>query len=224
MVNDTIGERRIAMPYCTLCGSAQVYFTDEVVAGHPGAAYELRTSGLLNRSNKVMFELATDSVFDTFTGRALSGPLHDAGVELEQGTVVTATWSEWKQAHPDTTIVAPDGGIGRSYPLDPLGGRDDNGPIFPIGDVDPRLEVQEQILGVELADGGAVAFPVAAARAVLARQGTVELMGVSVTSDGAGLVATADGEALASHQAFWFAWSQFHPKTALWLPGTDSEG
>ena len=26
----------------------------------------------------------------------------------------------------------------------------------------------------------------------------------------------ADGSDLGSHQAFWFAWSQFHPKTALW--------
>jgi hypothetical protein len=26
----------------------------------------------------------------------------------------------------------------------------------------------------------------------------------------------ADGSDLGSHQAFWFAWSQFHPGTALW--------
>jgi hypothetical protein len=28
----------------------------------------------------------------------------------------------------------------------------------------------------------------------------------------------ANGADLGSHQAFWFAWSQFHPGTALW-PG-----
>ena len=28
----------------------------------------------------------------------------------------------------------------------------------------------------------------------------------------------ADGSDLGSHEAFWFAWSQFHPETALW-PG-----
>jgi hypothetical protein len=26
----------------------------------------------------------------------------------------------------------------------------------------------------------------------------------------------ADGADLGSHEAFWFAWSQFHPETALW--------
>ncbi len=28
MVNDTLGGRRIGIPYCTLCGSAQAFFTD----------------------------------------------------------------------------------------------------------------------------------------------------------------------------------------------------
>ncbi|MDG1339159.1 MAG: DUF3179 domain-containing (seleno)protein [Paracoccaceae bacterium] len=25
-----------------------------------------------------------------------------------------------------------------------------------------------------------------------------------------------DGQDVGSHQAFWFAWSQFHPDTVLW--------
>ena len=66
MVNDTLGGRRIGMPYCTLCGSAQAYFTDDVPAGVETPV--LRTSGLLARSNKVMYDLVTKSVFDTFTG------------------------------------------------------------------------------------------------------------------------------------------------------------
>ena len=221
MVNDTLGGRRIAVPYCTLCGSAQAYLTDEVPAGlsPPGGTFELRTSGLLSRSNKVMFELHTMSVLDTFTGEALSGPLQDADVVLPQVTVVTSTWGAWKQTHPDTTIVARDGGIGREYPEDPLGGRDDDGPIFPIGDVDPRLPVQEQVVGVMAPDGEAVAFPAAAARAVLERGGPVELDGVRLETAAGGLRAVGpDGSELTSHQAFWFAWSQFHPDTTLWKP------
>jgi Protein of unknown function (DUF3179) len=137
MVNITIGGRRLGIPYCTLCGSAQAYLLDSVPAGV--AQPVLRTSGLLSRSNKVMYDLRTRSVFDTFTGRALSGPLQRAGVALDQVTVVTSTWGAWKEAHPRTSIVAQDGGIGRAYEDDPLGGRDDDGPIFPVGDVDPRL-------------------------------------------------------------------------------------
>ena len=217
MVNDTVGGRRLGFPYCTLCGSAQAYFTDDVPDGV--ATPVLRTSGLLTRSNKVMYDLVTKSVFDTFTGEAVSGPLRERGVVLNQATVVTTTWGEWKAAHPDTTIVAEDGGIGRSYPLDPLRGRDDAGPIFPVGDVDDRLGVHDQVFGVVLDDGTPVAFGVDAAAAALEVGQSVELAGVTLRLDGGGLRAVdTDGNEIQGHQAFWFAWSQFMPDTLLWAP------
>ncbi len=218
MVNDTLGGRRIGMPYCTLCGSAQAYFTDQVPEGVETPV--LRTSGLLSRSNKVMYDLNTKSVFDTFTGEAVSGPLREAGVRLPQATVVSSTWGAWKQAHPDTTILAEDGGLGRSYPMDPLRGRDDHGPIFPVGDVDTRLGVQDLVVGVELGEGTTIAFPRQTALSVIDSGGDVIAEGVKLIKDGDGLraVAVSDGSEIASHQAFWFAWSQFWPDTLLWSP------
>ncbi len=217
MINDTLGGRRIGMPYCTLCGSAQVFFTDDVPDGV--SVPILRTSGLLSRSNKVMYDRQTASVFNTFTGEAVSGPLRRRGVVLNQATVVTTTWGEWKAAHPETTIVASDGGIGRSYPLDPLRGRDDRGPIFPVGDVDERLAVHDQVFGVVTDDGTPVAFAVDAAIATLAVGGDVALNGVTLRLDGGGLRATdAAGNDIEGHQSFWFAWSQFMGGTLLWTP------
>jgi hypothetical protein len=85
--------------------------------------------------------------------------------------------------------------------------------------VDPRLPVQQMVLGVLAPDGSALAFPVDQAAAALAAGQAVVMAGVQVTTDGAGLGAeTLDGQSLATHQAFWFAWSQFHPGTALWAP------
>ena len=215
MVNDELGGRRLAIPYCTLCGSAQAYFTDDVSGADEMPV--LRTSGLLSRSNKVMFDLPTFSVFDTFSGEALSGPLRDAGVQLAQTSVVTSTWGDWKAAHPDTTIIAEDGGIGASYPLDPLRGRDDDGAIFPIGDVDPRLPAQEKVLGVVTDAGEALAFPVAAARAELDAGRPVSALGVTLVTDASGVRAISkDGSEVVGHEAFWFAWSQFNPETLLW--------
>jgi len=217
MVNLTVGARRLGIPYCTLCASAQAYFTDSVPSGVTRPV--LRTSGLLSRSNKVMYDLRTRSVLDTFTGRALSGPLHDKRVVLEQTSVTVSSWGDWKRAHPDTRIVAQDGGIGRDYPADPLGGRDNDGPIFPVGDVDPRLPVQARVVGVTAPDGTPVAFPSQEARAALAEGKQVELRGVDLLADGSGLRArTDDGRELIAHEAFWFAWSQFHPNTDLWTP------
>ncbi|MDE0374510.1 MAG: DUF3179 domain-containing (seleno)protein [bacterium] len=230
MVNITIGGRRLGIPYCTLCGSAQAYFTDVVpdsVRDRLGDAgtFELRTSGLLSRSNKMMYEYHTRSMFDTFTGQAVSGPLREAGVRLPQTTMVTSRWGEWKAANPHTLIVAEDGGLGRSYPDDPLRGRDDAGPIFPIGGADGRLPVQEKVLGVLVEVGTepvVVAFPVVDAHATLDGGGSVEHAGIVVTKDGGGLRALGpDGVEIPAHEAFWFAWSQFHPGTELWAP---SEG
>jgi Protein of unknown function (DUF3179) len=217
IVNITIGGRRLGIPYCTLCGSAQAYLLDSLPDGVSRPV--LRTSGLLSRSNKVMYDLKSRSVLDTFTGRALSGPLQDAGVRLDQVTVVTSSWGAWKRAHPNTEIVAEDGGIGREYEDDPLQGRDDDGPIFPIGDVDPRLPVQAQVVGVIAPGGEPVAFRAEDARDALAAGREVAAAGVELVADGGGLRARVPGgKELPAHQAFWFAWSQFHPKTALWKP------
>ena len=215
MVNDTLGGRRIGMPYCTLCGSAQAFFTDVVPEGFDTLV--LRTSGLLSRSNKVMYDLDNKSMFDTFLGTALTGPLGDADFVLEPVTVVTSTWGDWKAANPETTIVARDGGRGRDYPAEPLRGRDDNGPIFPVGDVDQRLEVQELVVGVVAPGGEVIAFPAAAARLALEEGAPVSAFGVELAFDGGGLRAFDEaGNELPTHESFWFAWSQFRPETEIW--------
>ncbi len=213
MVNDTLGGRDFAMPYCTLCGSAQVFYTDEVPDGVERPI--LRTSGLLSRSNKVMYDIRTQSVFDTFLGIALTGPLSEQGIELNQAPVITTTWGEWKQEHPDTTILDESLALGRDSDL--LNTRDADGPIFPIGNVDPRLAVQEPVLGVVAESGTPVAFPVDAARSSLLDGETVEFENITIELASGGIQAVdADGNELGSHQAFWFAWSQFHETTEVW--------
>jgi len=129
---------------------------------------------------------------------------------------VVTTWGAWRAAHPKTTLLAQDGGIGRSYPLNPLGGRDAQGPIFPVGDVDPRQPVHEVVLGVTGPGGQALAFPRAAVQLALAAGEPVRLGGVEVRNEAGGLRAFAGGQELTAQQSFWFAWSQFKPGTLLW--------
>lgn len=215
MVNDTLGGRDLGIPYCTLCGAAQAFFTDDLPEGVDRPI--LRTSGLLSRSNKVMYDLETYSVFDTFLGTALTGPLAEQGVALNQATVVTTDWGTWKRAHPETTVLVEALALGRDP--DFRNTRDADGPIFPVGDVDPRLPVHEDVIGVLTADGQPVAFQ--RSKAVLAlRQGQEIAFGnIRLKLDAGGVRAVDEsGADLGSHEAFWFAWSQFHPETALW-PG-----
>ena len=45
------------------------------------------------------------------------------------------------------------------------------------------------------------------------------LRGVRLLADGSGLRAVdRDERELIAHEAFWFAWSQFHAGTAVWIP------
>lgn len=213
MVNDTLGGRDLGIPYCTLCGAAQAYFTDELPLGVERPV--LRTSGLLIRSNKVMYDIVTNSVFDTFTGEAVTGPLAEINLHLQQASVITTEWGTWRDAHPETTVLVESLALGRD--LDFRNGRDADGPIFPVGDVDPRLPVQEDIIGVLTASGQPIAFQRSAAIVALTQGSEVIVQGVQLVLDAGGVRAVSvDGSDLGSHQAFWFAWSQFHPDTQLW--------
>jgi hypothetical protein len=213
MVNDTLGGRDLGIPYCTLCGAAQAYFTDRLPEGVERPI--LRTSGLLIRSNKVMYDLTTYSVFDTFLGHAVTGPLHAKNIQLEQATVVTTDWGRWKADHPDTTVLKERYALGRDP--DFRNTRDANGPIFPIGDVDPRLPVHEDVIGAITASGKPVAFRRSSALVALQKGEDITFENIRLALDAGGIRAMdANGSDIGSHQAFWFAWSQFHPETALW--------
>lgn len=213
MINDTLGGRNLGIPYCTLCGSAQAYYTDELPDGVERPV--LRTSGLLIRSNKVMFDLNTYSVFDTFRGHAVTGPLAEKNFELRQAGVVTTEWGAWKAAHPDTTVLDESLALGRDF--DFRNNRDANGPIFPIGDVDPRLPVQEDIIGLIAESGKPVAFHRGKAIDALNKGQQIMYENIKLILDGGGVRAVdKEGADLGGHQAFWFAWSQFHPNTELW--------
>ena len=213
MVNDTLGGRDLGIPYCTLCGAAQAYFTDQLPEGIKRPI--LRTSGLLIRSNKVMYDLETYSVFDTFLGKAVTGPLADKNVQFEQAAVITTDWGTWKETHPESTVLVEALALGRNP--DFRNNRDANGPIFPIGDVDTRLPVHEDIIGITTASGQAVAFQRSKAFVALNRGESITYENVRLVLDAGGIKAVdASGGDLGSHQAFWFAWSQFHPNTELW--------
>ena len=55
------------------------------------------------------------------------------------------------------------------------------------------------------------------ASAALQKGEAVTHDGVTLAIDAGGLRALGPyGGDLGSHQAFWFAWSQFHPDTVLW--------
>ena len=110
MFTDTIGGVPIAGVYCTLCGTVIPYITE-----HEGVNYRLGTSGFLYRSNKLMYDQATQSLWSTTEGKPVLGPLVDQGIQLNYESVVTTTWGEWLKRHPDTTVLSLNTGHQRDY-------------------------------------------------------------------------------------------------------------
>jgi len=110
MFKDRIGGRELAGVYCTLCGALVLY--DVTVNG---VQHELGTSGFLYRSNKLMYDHATKSLWSTLTGTPVVGALVGKGIELQPLYVVTTTWKEWRQRHPDTQVLSLDTGHRRDY-------------------------------------------------------------------------------------------------------------
>ncbi|MEM7315610.1 MAG: DUF3179 domain-containing protein [Planctomycetota bacterium] len=110
MVKDTVGGQTINGVYCTLCGSMIVYDPN-----FDGKHYELGTSGFLYRSNKLMYDHATKSMWSTIEGKPVVGPLASKGIQLKPLHVVTSTWGEWRRRHPETTVLSLKTGHRRDY-------------------------------------------------------------------------------------------------------------
>jgi len=101
---------KIAGVYCTLCGTVIAYDMTQ-----DGVTHDLGTSGFLYQSNKLMYDQATQSLWSTVEGKPVVGPLINQGIELESYPVVTTTWKEWKEKHPDTKVLSLDTGFNRNY-------------------------------------------------------------------------------------------------------------
>ncbi len=110
MFVDEIGGKSITGVYCTLCGTVIAYDSE-----FNGKKYNLGTSGFLYRSNKVMYDKATQSLWNTIEGKPVIGPLAGSDIVLESYSVVTTTWGEWKKLHPSTTVLSLDTGHDRDY-------------------------------------------------------------------------------------------------------------
>jgi len=112
MFNDVIGGVPVALAYCTLCGSGILFET--AVEGRD-APFVFGSSGFLYRSNKLMFDRQTDSLWNQFTGRPVVGPLVGSGIELKIRPVAITTWARWRDRNPDTRVLSLDTGHDRDY-------------------------------------------------------------------------------------------------------------
>ena len=66
---------------------------------------------MLYRSNKLMYDRATETLWRQFLGEPVVGPLANSGIKLKKFPITLTTWGEWKASHPDTTVLHVDTGV-----------------------------------------------------------------------------------------------------------------
>ena len=149
MFTDMVGDIPVAGVYCTLCGTVILYKTV-----HNNVPYNFGTSGFLYRSNKLMYDQQTQSLWSTLEGKPVIGPLVGQGIELEYLSVVTTTWGEWKKAHPHTKVLSLETGHRRDYG-EGVAYRDyfsTDDLMFTVPETDGRLRNKQSILAIRLPD------------------------------------------------------------------------
>lgn len=166
IINDVVGYVPLAVTFCPLCNSAVAY--DRRVGD---MVLTFGVSGFLHKSNLVMYDEETESLWIQLTSEAVQGPLH--GTQLTRVPVTVVAWGAWKESYPDSRLLdypstcnsQPGGGIaiigGCLYDFDPYEGYrlsdrvfDEYGSNF----TDTLLHPKAVVLGVEV-NGVAMAYP-----------------------------------------------------------------
>ncbi|MBV7336634.1 DUF3179 domain-containing protein [Chloroflexi bacterium TSY] len=157
MANDTIDDVPVSLAYCTLCGAAIAYDG----RASDGVVYDFGSSGFLFRSNKLMYDRQTRTLWNQLTGKPVLGPLVGQDVKLDLLPVVLTTWDAWQAQHPNTLLLDINTGFSRPYELGSAYGHyfsaDDT--MFPVWQRSEQLETKEHVYAL-LIDDVPVAYPV----------------------------------------------------------------
>ena len=145
IVNDEVGGVPVAVTYCPLCFTNQVFnrTIDDVQE-----VVEFGTSGKLYNSNLVMYDRTSKSLWSQALAEGILGK--HAGTKLERVPFDIAYWKEWKELYPDSKVLSRDTGSNRPYGADPYGDYYTNSDVlFPVLNRDDRLGLKEIVVGLE---------------------------------------------------------------------------
>ena len=143
IVNDQLGDTPVAVTYCPLCFTSQVFVRDI-----DGQIVKFGTSGKLYNSNLVMYDRTSESLWSQALGEGIVGKY--TGKKLEKIPFELAYWHDWEKLYPDSKVLSIDTGFGRPYGTDPYGSYyTEPNILFPVSHKDERLGPKEIVIGLE---------------------------------------------------------------------------
>lgn len=154
IVNDVIGDVPVAITYCPLCNAAMV-FDRRLNYKSNNYILDLGVSGMLRKSDMVMWDHQTETWWQQFTGEGLVGDLNGAELEIIPSQLIS--YEEYFQAYPKGTVLSTETGIeleeDEHYGMNPYVEYDDidaGQPYMFFKDkVDSRLPAMERVITVE---------------------------------------------------------------------------
>jgi hypothetical protein len=148
MANDIVGGVPISLAYCTLCG-AGIAFDGRA---SDGVTYTFGSSGFLFRSNKLMYDRVTNTLWNQLTGEPVLGELADTETRLSILPLVLTSWGAWKEQHPETKVLALETGHSRLYELGAAYGDyfSSEGTMFPVWQRSEELPAKARVFAMHL--------------------------------------------------------------------------
>ena len=131
-----------------------------------GTVHEFGTTGLTYHGRPLLFDRATNSLWDPVSGAAIAGPLAEAEVSLMPRPMVYASWGEWSARYPNTSTLTLETGYVRDYaseavPVLELTALQTTVPPRPEPPQDaPPLRPDAPVLGLTI-EGQTRAYPIA---------------------------------------------------------------
>lgn len=209
IVNGTFAGDALAITWCPLCGSAVG------IERHVGnSETTFGVSGLLYNSDLVLYDRATETLWDQIEAKGVVGPM--TGTELTLVPLSIARWSKWRAKHPDTLVLSSDTGFDIDYSQDRYAGYRESSRLFmPVSATDDRVHAKTVVFGFDL-DFAELAITEAS---LLANgRHRLDVAGkpsvITLHEDGS-VTLDRDGEVFHPIRLFWFAWYTFHPETEL---------
>jgi len=150
MANDTVGGVPISLAYCTLCGAA-IAFDGRASDGN---TYTFGSSGFLYRSNKLMYDRQTFTLWNQLTGEPVLGELAGTDARLDYFPTVLTTWEEWQDQHPETVVLDIQTGFSRPYDQGAAYGDYFSSPdtMFPVWQRSGQFDTKSQVYALRIND------------------------------------------------------------------------
>ena len=204
-VRDTLGGEDVMVTYCSVCRSGRIYTPR--VGGKPA---DFRLVGM-DTWNAMFEDAGTGTWWRQATGLAVAGPLK--GQRLEALPAVQQSVRDFLATHAGGKVMQPDPASLAEY---------DSEGRFERGESKGELTRTDReswrdkswVVGIEV---GGVAKAYDWNRLVAAKFIRDEIakhqVVITLSSDGAGVYAAADGQPIPAYQEFWHSWRAFHPDT-----------